>query len=62
MPFELTSVSLTRHVDVCVVYAIVASIASMDWLFRGRKSFVVAGERKEEGANPGPRIVDLPRY
>ncbi|CAN9461354.1 unnamed protein product [Alternaria alternata] len=47
---------------VCVVYAIVALIASVDWLFRGRKKFVVAGERKEEGVNPAPRIVDLPGY
>ncbi|CAN9462563.1 unnamed protein product [Alternaria alternata] len=47
---------------VCVVYAIVALIASVDWLFRGRKKFVVAGERKEEGVNPAPRVVDLPGY
>jgi choline transport protein len=58
---ELMSVLLTRHVDVCVVYAIVAFIASMDWLLRGRKSFVVASERKDEGVSPAPRIVDLPR-
>ncbi|KAL1792586.1 hypothetical protein ACET3X_009093 [Alternaria dauci] len=47
---------------VCVVYAIVALIASVDWLVRGRKKFVVAGERKEEGVMSAPRIVDLPRY
>jgi choline transport protein len=62
MPFGLICVPLTGRVDVCVVYAIVALIASVDWLFRGRKKFVVAGERKEEGVNPAPRIVDLPGY
>ncbi|CAA9960181.1 hypothetical protein P3342_005610 [Pyrenophora teres f. teres] len=46
---------------VCVVYAVVAFLASLDWFIRGRKSFVVANERKEEGASRAPRIVDLPQ-
>ncbi|KNG50280.1 choline transport protein [Stemphylium lycopersici] len=45
---------------VCAVYAIVAFIASMDWLLRGRKSFSVASERKAEGT--APRIVDIPSH
>lgn len=44
---------------VCVVYAIVAFITGMDWVFRGRKSYRGAGERKAEAR---PVIVSmLPR-
>ncbi|KAF2850925.1 choline transport protein-like protein, partial [Plenodomus tracheiphilus IPT5] len=33
---------------VCVVYAVVAFITGTDWVFRGRKSYRGAGERKAE--------------
>ncbi|KAF1916823.1 amino acid/polyamine transporter I [Ampelomyces quisqualis] len=41
---------------VCVVYAVVASITGLDYVFRGRKSFRGVGERK---AHVG-RIVHVP--
>jgi choline transport protein len=43
-------------VDVCVVYAVIASITGLDYVFRGRKSFRGVGERKADVE----RIVDVP--
>ncbi|KAL6710877.1 choline transporter [Coniothyrium glycines] len=45
---------------VCVVYAVVASLTGLDWVFRGRESFRGAGERKAEGAAHAGTIVDVP--
>lgn len=42
-------------IDVCVVYAVIASITGIDYVFRGRKSFRGVGERKADAI-----IVDVP--
>ncbi|KAF1939146.1 amino acid transporter [Clathrospora elynae] len=47
---------------VSVVYAIVAFITGMDWVFRGRKSFRGAGERMVEKGSSGGTTVDVPRH
>src|SRR5438128_925132 len=39
---------LTGLLDVCVVYAVVASITGLDWVFRGRKSFRGVDARKAD--------------
>jgi choline transport protein len=46
-------------IDVCVVYAVVASITGLDYVFRGRKSFRGVGERKA-GVSAHGHIVDVP--
>jgi choline transport protein len=45
--------------DVCVVYAVIASITGIDYVFRGRKSFRGVGERKADVSAHG-HIVDVP--
>ena len=47
--------------DVCVVYAVIASITGLDYVFRGRKSFRGVGERKGDVSSHG-HIVDLPEH
>ena len=50
-------VLLKRVIDVCVVYAVVASLTGLDWIFRGRKTFRGVGERKAEVS--GHMVVDV---
>lgn len=52
---------LTRVVDICVVYAVIASITGTDYVFRGRKSFRGAGERKADVSAHG-HVVDVPGH
>lgn len=44
-----------KIIDVCVVYAVIASITGLDYVLRGRKSFRGVGERRADA-----RIVDVP--
>lgn len=45
---ETSSSFICILTDVCVVYAVVALITGMDWLFRGRKRYRGSGERRAE--------------
>lgn len=52
---------LTDYIDVCVVYAVVATLTALDWIFRGRKSFRGVGERKAGISGHTHTIVDVPQ-
>jgi hypothetical protein len=47
--------------DVVVVYAVVATITCLDWVFRGRKSFRGVDDRKAHVSGHGV-IVDIPGH
>ncbi|KAH7361263.1 amino acid/polyamine transporter I [Pyrenochaeta sp. MPI-SDFR-AT-0127] len=46
---------------VCVVYAVIACLTSIDWVFRGRKSFRGFVERKADVDAQGLTIIDILR-
>jgi choline transport protein len=58
--FTIDITLLMPFTDVCVVYAVVATLTGLDWVFRGRKSFRGIDKRKADISAHGHAIVDVP--